>query len=63
MSPAEQAVWVKAMEEELSSLDKRDVYEEMIAAYLQRRYWSKGIRAKKVPARCLFLKKPAHDGK
>eukprot|EP00974_Lingulodinium_polyedra_P131525 11218101-Lingulodinium_polyedra.AAC.1 len=51
------------MEEELSSLDKRDAYEEMAAEDLQRRYWSKGTRTQKKPTRCLLVKKPTHYGK
>eukprot|EP00974_Lingulodinium_polyedra_P068702 6653325-Lingulodinium_polyedra.AAC.1 len=51
------------MKEELSSLDKREVYEEVVAGDLQKRYWSKGIRTNKVPARCFLLKNPLHDGK
>eukprot|EP00974_Lingulodinium_polyedra_P007033 666564-Lingulodinium_polyedra.AAC.1 len=51
------------MKEELGSLDKREVYDEVIAEDLQKDYWSKGIRTKKIPARCFLVKKPLHDGK
>eukprot|EP00974_Lingulodinium_polyedra_P049903 4800638-Lingulodinium_polyedra.AAC.1 len=62
MNPAGQAVWIEAMTEELRSLDKREVYDEMTAE-LHKRYWSRGIRTEKVPARCILVKKPLQDGK
>eukprot|EP00974_Lingulodinium_polyedra_P029849 2875347-Lingulodinium_polyedra.AAC.1 len=58
MSPTDQAVRLEAMKEELRSLDKRDAYAEVTAEDIQKRYWSKIIRTRKIPARCLLVKKP-----
>eukprot|EP00974_Lingulodinium_polyedra_P129717 11211090-Lingulodinium_polyedra.AAC.1 len=63
MNPADQAVWIEAMKEELRSFGKREVYDEVIAAELHKRYWSRGIHTNKVPAICFLVKKPLHDGK
>eukprot|EP00974_Lingulodinium_polyedra_P053603 5151249-Lingulodinium_polyedra.AAC.1 len=50
------------MEEELSSLDKRDVYENDCRIAPTQVLVKRNPR-KKVPARCLLVKKPTHDGK
>ena len=62
MQGEEKNKWIDSMKEELASLNRREVYDEVTNQDLHRRYWSKGIRTKQVPGRLLTIKKPLHDG-
>ena len=56
MTTEERKKWIDAMIEELESLKRREVYEEVTNQDLQRRYWSQGKRTKMVPGRLLTVK-------
>ena len=63
MSGDEQDIWIKALKEELDSLQKMEVYDDVTDSDLATKYWSKAVRTKKIPAMVVTVKKPLHDGK
>ena len=50
------------MNEELDSLQKRDTVDEVTSCQLVSTYWSKGVRAKTIPAKLVTVKQPLHAG-
>ena len=44
--------------DELTSMDTRDVFDEMTPFQLTEKYWSKGIRTKTIPAHIVTVRNP-----
>ena len=62
MEGAEKSKWIDGMKDEMNSMGVREVFDDATATDLNERYWRKGIKTKKTPAKMVVVKKPLHDG-
>ena len=62
MEGSEKSKWLDGMKDEMNSMDVREVFDEVTATGLNERYWRKGIKTNKIPAKMVMVKKPLHDG-
>ena len=55
--------WVKAIQEELDSIDEKEVKVDMNDQDVYEQYQSQGMCPVKLPAKIVLTQKPLHDGK